>query len=242
MTKIVESDLIIHRGASMFAPENTISSLKKAIDMGAKWIETDVRLTKDNKLIIIHDSTLERTTNGYGDIVNNTLKELKSFDAGSWFASKYKNERIPTLEEYISIVIRNNINLQLELKEVSGREYELANAVAGVINSLWPDPKKNLLISSFSERCLKLIKKYLDKTPQALATSFVPNDPKSLIKETGVKIIQVQDKYVDNKSLDIIKNSNIEFGVATVNDTKRAKFLLKNGIQSIITDNPNLLK
>ena len=93
-----------HRGAVKFAPENTLAAIDKAIELGADIIEMDIRETKDGYLVICHDSTLERTTNGTGKISEKTLAELKQLDAGSWFGEEFSGLKIPTLREALDLL------------------------------------------------------------------------------------------------------------------------------------------
>ena len=93
--------VIAHRGASGHAPENTLAAFKKAVAMGAAFIETDLHLSRDARFVAIHDSTLNRTTNGHGPVHIMTLSDLRRLDAGSWFGSVFAGERIPTLEELL---------------------------------------------------------------------------------------------------------------------------------------------
>ncbi len=99
--------LCAHRGAMNTHPENTIASFKAAVEAGAQMIELDVWLTKDNKMVVIHDATVDRTTNGSGKIVNLSLSEIKKLDAGSWKSPEFKGEKIPTFEEALSAIPRN---------------------------------------------------------------------------------------------------------------------------------------
>lgn len=92
-------ELIAHRGAKNIAPEHTLSSYAKAIELGADYIEIDLQLTKDGHLVALHDITVDATTNGNGKVSELTLDELKKLDAGSWFNEKYEGEKIPTLTE-----------------------------------------------------------------------------------------------------------------------------------------------
>src|SRR5919204_3658410 len=91
-----------HRGAMGYCPENTMISFARAVELGADWVELDVHLTRDGALAVIHDETLERTTNGKGLVREHTLDELKRLDAGSWFAPAYAGERIPSLDEELA--------------------------------------------------------------------------------------------------------------------------------------------
>ncbi|MCL6519864.1 MAG: glycerophosphodiester phosphodiesterase [Armatimonadetes bacterium] len=94
---------IAHRGFSAIAPENTLAAFKRALELKPDLIECDVRRTKDGKIIIIHDATVDRTTNGTGRVADMTLEELRQLDAGSWFGAQYAGERLPTLEEFLNL-------------------------------------------------------------------------------------------------------------------------------------------
>lgn len=104
-----------HRGAMDTHPENTVSAFKEAVRLGVQMIELDVRLTKDEQLVILHDQTVNRTTNGQGKISDLTLSQIKELDAGSWKSSDYKDERIPTLNEALA-VIPDNVWINVHLK------------------------------------------------------------------------------------------------------------------------------
>ena len=91
--------VIAHRGASSYAPENTLAAFDLALQMGGRHIELDVHSTSDDHIVVIHDENVERTTNGTGPVANHTLSALKALDAGSWFAPRFSGERVPALEE-----------------------------------------------------------------------------------------------------------------------------------------------
>ncbi len=108
-----------HRGACAYAPENTLASFKLALDMGADGIELDVTLTKDGVPVIIHDGTVDRTTNGKGLINQMTFAEARKLDAGSWFNEKFRDEKIPTLEEVLTeITPRGIVNIELKTESL----------------------------------------------------------------------------------------------------------------------------
>ena len=108
--------VIAHRGSSSDRPECTLAALRRAIEVGATASEVDVRLTLDRQLVILHDQTLDRTTNGTGKIGSKTLAEVRRLDAGSWFDAKYRTERVPTLREVLEVG-RGKIDVLLDLKE-----------------------------------------------------------------------------------------------------------------------------
>lgn len=108
--------VIAHRGASGYAPENTRAAFELAIEMGADAIETDVRLSADGHLVLVHDATVTRTTDGGGPVADHTLAELKALDAGGWFSGDFAGERIVTLAELIAEIVPR-IPVALEIKD-----------------------------------------------------------------------------------------------------------------------------
>lgn len=116
-------DIIAHKGASGTAPENTMAAIKLALDMGVDMIEIDVRNTHDEEIVVIHDSTLNRTTNGRGLVHDYTLAEIKELDAGSWFDPKYHDEKVPTLKEVLDLVA-GKCKVLIEIKHMDHPHYD----------------------------------------------------------------------------------------------------------------------
>ena len=146
--------IIGHRGACYYKPENTIASFKHALKLGCKFIECDVHLTKDKKIVIIHDKTLDRTTNGKGLVSKYTLKELKKLDAGN-------KEKIPTLQEYINL-LKNKAVMVIELKKAKNIVQEILNIIKK--NKI----EEKVIIVSFHGNYLKKIKKLNSKIKTGL--------------------------------------------------------------------------
>ena len=109
--------MIAHRGAACVAPENTIPAIQAAIDAGFEWVEVDVRKSKDNVHVLSHDHDLKRTTNSAGPVAEKTWKEIKSLDAGSWFAPRFAKIAMPALKELFSFC-KDKINIYLDCKDV----------------------------------------------------------------------------------------------------------------------------
>jgi glycerophosphoryl diester phosphodiesterase len=110
--------VIAHRGANRVAPENTLAAYRAAIDLGVDFIEIDVQTTADGQLVLMHDSTVDRTTNGSGAVRSLTLSQIKELDAGSWFSAKFAGEKAPTLEEAAALC-RGKVGLYIDLKDAS---------------------------------------------------------------------------------------------------------------------------
>jgi glycerophosphoryl diester phosphodiesterase len=168
--------IIAHRGYRAKYPENTLASFRASIDAGVQMIELDVMLSKDRKVVVIHDGTLDRTTNGYGSVDGCTIKELKALDAGSWFQSRFAGERIPTLEEVLEDVKgRAMINIEIKTSAFEARhpddsiERQIVELVAH--NNL----QASILISSFEWKILEYITT-MKEAPEIALLSRYPAD------------------------------------------------------------------
>ena len=237
---VVDSPLIVHRGASALAPENTLAAVRKAAENGARWIETDVRLTRDGGLVMLHDSKLDRTTTGSGPVVRADLADIRALDAGSWFAPEFSGEPVPDLQSFLETVLECGLSLQLELKENPGREEALVAAVATTVKRIWPIGERGLFVSSFSERCMVLSANALPEVPRALATEFVPEDPAGRLAEARCQILHTQAFLTGGEEMARLRSADIEFAVATINDADTAMAFLDAGATSVLTDRVDL--
>lgn len=158
-------DVIAHRGASAYAPENTLAAFRKAIDLDADWFELDCTLTKDNGVVVIHDDTLERTTSGVpGAVKDYTLAELKRYDVGSWFDPTFAAERFPTLGESLELA-RGKIGVYIEIKN-SHDDAELTRGILADFQdapALFPDHRDEILkrIEASGSRNLELTRRVM---------------------------------------------------------------------------------
>src|ERR687886_2515618 len=105
-----------HRGAMGHCPENTLASFERALELGADWIELDVHLSRDGALVVIHDESLDRTTDGHGLVKDHTLAELKRLDAGAWFGAAFAGQGIPTLDEVLVWAGERDTIVDIEIK------------------------------------------------------------------------------------------------------------------------------
>ena len=125
--------IIAHRGIPTLAPENTMASFNEVVNHDVKWIETDLSITKDEKVFVIHDDKLDRTTNQSGSIETVDSSEVLNSDAGYWFAEKFRGEKVPTLDQLIDFLNIHKINANIELKGVVG---DNANYLAELVKNL----------------------------------------------------------------------------------------------------------
>ena len=119
--------VMAHRGYSGKAPENTMAAFELALEVGSDGLELDVHLTKDGDVVVIHDGTLNRTTNGTGRVGDYTMAELKELDAGSWFSPEFKGARLPSLRQVLDLIKDENVMLNVETKMALGFEQLNAN-------------------------------------------------------------------------------------------------------------------
>src|SRR5271170_3859449 len=129
--------VIAHRGASGYAPENTLAAFQRAVELGAGFIETDLHLTRDARFVAIHDSTLERTTGGRGGVQDFTLAELRELDAGLWFDRQFSGQRIPTIEDVLAFSQKHDVIFYLDAKYNAawGMHHSLVGALRDAQNT-----------------------------------------------------------------------------------------------------------
>jgi glycerophosphoryl diester phosphodiesterase len=169
--------IIAHRGYRTRYPENTLVAFKAAMDAGAQMIELDVMLSKDRKVVVIHDAVLERTTNGKGRVSDHTLAELKGLDAGGWFGSLFAGERLPTLEEVLEI-LDGRIGLNIEIKRDAHEPQGPPDAIERQVVEMVRDRGvlDAVLISSFEWRILENIAAMEDAPAIALLSRYPDED------------------------------------------------------------------
>lgn len=152
----MEFELIAHRGFSAIAPENTLAAFSAAVESGADGIEFDVQLCADRLPVIIHDSTLDRTTNGNGYVREQTLAQLNKLDAGSWFDSRFSSEKIPTFAEALDLLKNTNLNIYAEVKETHfWNQKDLHNFLALILAQNYED---RCIVASFDANFLQKLR------------------------------------------------------------------------------------
>jgi len=151
--------VIAHRGASSYAPENTLAAFDLAIEMGVRHIELDVHATRDNHIVVIHDDTVDRTTDGSGPVTNFTLATLRKLDAGSWFGGHFAGERIPTFDEVLGRY-KGRIHIHTEIK---GQSTYLSQRTADLIRQ--HGMAQEVTITSFQRVRLEETRAYAPSCP-----------------------------------------------------------------------------
>lgn len=236
----IHPPVLAHRGARREAPENTISAFMRAKQRGANWVEFDVRLCAD-ELIVIHDETLDRTTNGKGHVNNIPYAALQNLDAGSWFSSDFTGERIPTLREVIAFLGRVGMNANIEIKDKEGREEELVNAVLKSVSEHWQHPMNPPLISSFSVNILKLVRKYSATAILGFLMNEWQDNWEKICNELNCAAVDVNHQILNSNNVKIIKKSGRLLLAYTVNNLIRANELFSWGVDAVFTDDVKVI-
>ena len=241
--------VIAHRGASGTAPENTLASIKLALEMHVDMIEIDIHLSKDSIPVVIHDETLNRTTNGKGKVKDFSVKELKKLDAGKWFSDKYINEEIPTLEEVIELT-KGKCILLIEIKNGSSIYPNIEKITLNIIKN--KNAQNDCIIQSFDDEVTRnLEKQNCTIQLQKLVTGnlrFIPFhlvDTKikfgSIYKYKNVSAINPNLNYVNKDVVNKIHTAGQKIFCWTVNKNKDMIRMIECGVDGIITNYPEKL-
>jgi glycerophosphoryl diester phosphodiesterase len=230
---------IAHRGASGTRPENTLVAFRHAMEIGADYIELDARPTADGVAIVLHDATVDRTTNGSGAAAEMTFAQIRSLDAGSWFAPEYAEERVPTLSEVIALT-GDRVPLSLELK-APGVE---AQAVAAIRESRHPKS----FISSFDEGCLRRVRELDPQLPIELIVGISPlsaSESADLIRraqDLGASILAPNHGGITPELVAAATAADLALVCWTVDDPADMHHMLALGLKAITTNYPERLQ
>jgi len=233
--------LIGHRGAADLAAENTEAGFRKAAALGARWVEFDVHLSADGVPVVIHDDTVDRTTDGKGAVAAFTLADLKRLDAGSWFGGTFKGERIPTLEETIALLDELELGAVVEIKPSPGREAATAEATVTMLAKRWPAHLPAPMVSSFQRSALVRAQETVPGIARALTVGALPADWRQAADRLGVSAIHADHRHLDRATVAMIGQAGLPLFAYTVNDAARAAELYRWGVLALFTNRPDLL-
>lgn len=228
-----------HRGASSQYPENTMLAFEKAIHMGCTGIETDVQLSKDGSLILIHDEYLNRTTNGTGLVKDYTLSELKRLDAGSFKNNIFSQCTIPTAEELILLVKDKDIMLNIEIKSgmimYEGIEQKLIDLIYK--NNI----QDKVIISSFNHYSLVKCKEISKEIKIGLLYMEGLYHPEKYASYVGADALHPFYPALNKDIVEDAHKSGLKVNPFTIDDENIMKYMLQLGVDGIITNYPDRL-
>lgn len=231
---------IAHRGASAYCPENTMAAFQRALELGATGIETDVQMTSDGQLVLIHDESLQRTAGSPKLVKDVTLDELKQLDAGSWFDPVFNGERIPTLRELLELVKPyEGVQINIELKNGIILYPGMEEAVIEEIRS--HGMEERIIISSFNHYSLVLCKRIAPEVRTGILYSEGLYEPWEYAARIGANALHAYHYAVLPEWAAQAAERGIAYHPWTVNETTEMKRLLEAGVAGIITDYPDRL-
>jgi len=259
---------IAHRGARSLAPENTISAARKALEVGADGWELDVQMSRDKKMVVIHDENLVRTSNVKEIFPHRepwlvrdfTLKELQELDFGSWFnetdpfgqiaagnVSKeeqrsFAGVKILSLEEALEFTKKSKWKVNIEIKSFPFEtdNFELVEKVVDQINQF--KMEKMVMVSSFNHAYIKRVKKLNPRITTGALVDKPLNNPANYLKEIEADVYDVSVSAISLDEIELLQSKGFSVIIWTVNDEKTMKDLIKVGVDGVITDFPQKLK
>jgi glycerophosphoryl diester phosphodiesterase len=228
--------LIGHRGYPALCPENTLASFEGAMQAGCDMIELDVTLTRDRKVVVIHDDTLDRTTNGKGPVSGHALEEIKALDAGSWFDARFAEERVPELSEVIKLTA-GRCMLNIEIKESAFEAIYPVDAIEHQVVKLvkTSGAMDRVIISSFDKRILERIAA-MDAPPAVAYISDHGADKSVLEMLLKMRSFSWHPRFtvLTRDQVDMLHAVGIKIFPWTINTRTEAEKVLALGVDGLI--------
>lgn len=225
--------VIGHRGAMGHEPENTMRSFRRALQLGADLIELDVHLSSDGALVVMHDETLDRTTNGRGLIVQKTLAELQQLDAG-------KGERIPTLEQVLEWARGAGICVDIELKTgpvtYPGIEARVAEALARA------QMTERAVVISFDHHAVKRMREADDRLITGILYAARPVDPIAMARAAGAEVLAPHYGYVHAEDITLAHEAGLVVAPWVTSDAEVARRLFAAGVDALGSNHPDVIR
>jgi glycerophosphoryl diester phosphodiesterase len=228
--------IVGHRGARGLAPENTIASFETARQIGVDWVELDVHVSKDDQLVVMHDATVDRTTDGHGYLRDMTLSEIRGLDAGSWFDSRFAGQKVPTLPEVLEWG-KGEPGLVIELK--GGFQQAL---VPKVVDLIWNhDRVSQVILISFNHRAIQHVKALRPEIRTGILYVARLVNSVAVARDVGADALHPNYNYVDPDLVHEAHTAGLAVSTWTVNEPEIMGKLVEMGVDSIATDYPDRL-
>lgn len=227
--------IVAHRGGAALAPENTLLAFDQAAVLGHRCVECDVALTRDDQPVLLHDDTVDRTSDGHGQLADLTADDLARLDAGRWFHPRFAGTRIPRLDEAIACWQDHGQQALIELKLGAGRDPDrLGELVARTTLRCWRGAPP--LLISFSVEALAAAGRAAPALPRALLLEAWPADWRQQAEAVGACAIDLAHPLADRDRIEAVHAAGFHLAVWTVNDATEAERLLRLGVDAVTTD------
>ena len=228
--------VLAHRGGGALAPENTLAGIRKAASMGFGGVEFDVMLSADAVPVLMHDETLERTTDGRGAVARTTYAELLRLDAGARFGAEYGRERIPSFEQAAGLCLKQGLWANVEIKPAEGFERQTGMIVAKLASELWRGAAFAPLLSSFQPAALEAARETAPELKRGYLTDKIGPSWRRDAERLGCVSVNCNHEHLNRALARAVADAGFWLLCWTVNDPKIARELFSWGVDAIFTD------
>jgi glycerophosphoryl diester phosphodiesterase len=229
-----------HRGAMGHCPENTMVSFQRATEMGADLIELDVHLTRDGHLAVIHDETLERSTNGKGLVQSHTMAELKALDAGSWYGSAFAGQQIPTLDEVLAWASQRGVAVDIEIKNAPIYYEGIEQAVVEALDRAQMSERS--IVISFDHPVVRRLKEIDSRVATGVLYAGRPVDPVEMARSAHADALLPHWAYVTPDDVQRAHANGIGVAPWVSSDPRVLTQLIAAGVDGVGTNHPDVLR
>lgn len=233
--------VIAHRGGGKFAPENTLAALRKGHELGFRGVEFDVMLSADEHAVLIHDETLERTTDGRGRVAETPLDVLASLDAGARFGAAFKGEPLPAFSTAASLCVELGLWANVEIKPAQGHERETGRIAAAVARQTWQGTALAPLLSSFHPEALAEARTAAPELPRGLLFDGVPTNWREQLESLGCISLHCNAAKLGERLARDVVDAGYGLAAWTVDDPAQARRLFAWGVDAVFTDRLDLI-
>ena len=233
---------IAHRGAGKLAPENTLAAFKLGASHGYRMFECDVKLSRDDVLFLLHDATLDRTTNALGDARAQSWQALLQLDAGAWHSPVFAGEPLASFSSIARYCLDNGYFLNIEIKPTPGLEAQTGTAVANTAVQLWKKASVPPLLTSFQVPCLEAAQRAQPRVPRGLLLEQLAPGWLDTALQLGCVAVVCNHRLWNARTAMQARQAGLRALSYTVNDAASVKNLLALGTDGIITDRIDLFK
>jgi len=228
-----------HRGAAGRAPENTLAGLRRAAELGLRWVEFDVMLTRDAVPVLFHDDSLKRTTGRAAAMAETDYADLAKLDAGAWFGSDFAGEPVPSLSAALALLRDCGLQPNMEIKPTPGRDEETAAVALEVLKGEWPASLPAPLVSSFSRKALRVARDAAPDLPRGLISVRLPRDWRRAMDSLGCATLHLAGRHLSPRRVKRITAAGYGLAAFTINDPAEARALIASGVECLISDYPD---
>ncbi|EHW0625474.1 glycerophosphoryl diester phosphodiesterase [Vibrio vulnificus] len=227
--------IVGHRGVAGSYPENTRVSVQAAIDLGLSWVEIDVQPTKDNVLVVCHDHTIDRCSNGKGRVDAYSLKELQAFDFGGWFDEAFAGEQIMTLESLLNLAAEYDLGLNIEVKVDNHDVRKVALNLKNLLDKS-PLTADKILLSSFSHDIILQLHQHCPGYKLGVLSKRLSQRDRQVLKEVNAFSCNLNYRWITEKHIRDLKTGGYQIWCYTVNQADKFRYLDK--VDAIFSDYP----